>query len=229
MWTREELKTNAKATLKQNYWKSVLAGLVLSICVGSGAAAAGQSGDNEDWQQVLNSFGEENVMTLLAVALSIVGVALLVNFVVRIFIWNPLEVGCERFFLRCSSGDAVLKDLVFALGKGRGHTGMVMFQRTLFTSLWSLLFVVPGIVKSYEYMMIPYLLADDSSLTAKEAFARSKAMMDGNKWQAFVLDFSFIGWQLLSVVTLGLVGLFYVEPYLYHTHAQLYLKLKSAQ
>ena len=60
------------------------------------------------------------------------------------------------------------------------------------TFLWSLLLIIPGIVKSYEYRMIPYLLADHPEMSKDEAFAASKAMIDGNKWDAFVLDFSFI-------------------------------------
>ena len=85
-----------------------------------------------------------------------------------------------------------------------------------------LLFIIPGIVKSYEYMMIPYLLAEHPEMTRQEAFAESKQMMDGNKWDAFVLDLSFIGWTLLGVCTFGILLVFYVEPYIYLTRAELY-------
>ena len=104
-----------------------------------------------------------------------------------------------------------------------------MFIRDIFIVLWSLLLIVPGIVKSYEYMMIPYLLAEDPSMSREEAFAKSKAMMDGNKWNAFVLDLSFIGWLILGCITLNLVNIFYVNPYMYLTRAELYRTLRDAQ
>lgn len=98
----------------------------------------------------------------------------------------------------------------------------VMFCRDLFTFLWSLLFVIPGIVKSYEYKMVPYLLAEYPGMDRNEAFARSREMMYGQKWNTFVLDLSFIPWNILSSITFGLVGLFYVFPYQDATYAELY-------
>ncbi|MCC8044178.1 MAG: DUF975 family protein [Clostridiales bacterium] len=101
------------------------------------------------------------------------------------------------------------------------------FLRKLYTFLWSLLLVIPGIVKSYEYCMIPYLLADFPDMESDEAFSISRTMMDGNKLETFILDLSFIAWELLSSVTLGIVGVFYVNPYEYATKAELYRVLKN--
>ena len=97
-----------------------------------------------------------------------------------------------------------------------------MFFRDLYTVLWTLLLIIPGIVKSYEYQMIPYLLAENPQMTKEQAFAESKRMMTGQKWRAFVLDLSFIGWNILSALTLGILGIFYVQPYMDATHAALY-------
>ena len=96
----------------------------------------------------------------------------------------------------------------------------------LYLILWSCLFIIPGIVKSYEYRMIPYILADNPDIDRKEAFALSKAMMKGNKWRVFVLDLSFILWYLLGSITFGIVNVFYVEPYKQLTDAALYEALK---
>ncbi|MCD7716251.1 MAG: DUF975 family protein [Lachnospiraceae bacterium] len=101
------------------------------------------------------------------------------------------------------------------------------FLRNLYTFLWSLLFVIPGIVKSYEYRMIPWLLADYPDMPAEEAFRISKEMMYGNKWDTFVLELSFFLWDILNSVTFGIVGLFFVNPYKYATRAELYLTLKE--
>ena len=97
----------------------------------------------------------------------------------------------------------------------------------LFTYLWSLLFVIPGIIKGYEYRMIPYILAENPGIDYREAFAASKQMMDGNKWKAFVLDLSFFGWNFLSIFTCGILAIFYVMPYIYMTNAELYVALKE--
>ena len=102
----------------------------------------------------------------------------------------------------------------------------VMFRRDLALTLWGMLFIIPGIYKAYEYRMIPYLLAENPNLSWKEAFSISKEMMNGNKWKAFVLDLSFIGWNLLSILTLGILSIFYVNPYKFSTNAALYEQLK---
>ena len=70
----------------------------------------------------------------------------------------------------------------------------------LYVALWSLLLVIPGIVKSYSYAMAPYIMAEHPALTANEAITESRRIMDGNKWRLFCLDFSFIGWELLCVL-----------------------------
>ena len=85
---------------------------------------------------------------------------------------------------------------------------------------------VPGVVKAYEYRMVEYIMAENPGMKPKEAMAKSKAMMQGQKWNAFVLDLSFLGWDILSLCTLGIVGTFYAEPYQMLTNAALYEKLK---
>ena len=99
----------------------------------------------------------------------------------------------------------------------------------LFEILWSLLLVIPGIIKAYEYRMIPYILGDNPNIDREEAFALSNMMMQGNKGKAFVLDLSFLGWYILNGMTLGILGIFYVNPYVNQTNAALYLKLKGLQ
>ena len=97
--------------------------------------------------------------------------------------------------------------------------------------VWSLLFIMPGIIKSCSYAMVPFILADDPSLGAREAITLSRKMMDGNKWRLFVLDLSFFGWMFLSACTFGILDIFYVNPYMHSTHAELYnvLKIKVAE
>ena len=143
-----------------------------------------------------------------------------------VFIFNPLEVGCKRYYLRNLNEPAQVGNIGYAFDHNYKNITKTMFFRDLFTVLWTLLFIIPGIVKSYEYQMIPYLLADNPQMTKEQAFEESKRMMQGQKWKAFVLDLSFIGWNILSALTLGILGIFYVQPYMDATHAALYEALR---
>ena len=81
----------------------------------------------------------------------------------------------------------------------------------------------------YSYRMVPYIIKDNPELSATEVITRSREMMNGNKWRAFLLDLSFIGWILLCVITLGIAAFFWVGPYMSSTDAALYLELKKQQ
>lgn len=162
------------------------------------------------------------VVVFIVVFLVIMTVVVLLD----VFIFNPLEVGCKRFYVRNLNETAQIGNVGFAFDNNYKNIAKTMFFRDLYTILWSLLFVIPGIVKSYEYQMIPYLLAENPQMTKEQAFAESKRMMDGQKWNAFVLDLSFIGWDILSAMTLGILGIFYVQPYMDATHAALYETLR---
>ena len=143
-----------------------------------------------------------------------------------VLVFSPLEVGAQRFFVRNLNQPTEVKEVAFAYDNNYKETVKTMFFRWLFTFLWSLLFIIPGIYKAYEYRMIPYLLAEDPAMTKDRAFAESKRMMDGQKWNAFVLDLSFLGWNILSAMTMGILGVFYVGPYQAQTNAALYEKLR---
>ena len=98
----------------------------------------------------------------------------------------------------------------------------------IFTFLWALLFLIPGIIKSYSYSMSYYILADDPDIPANEARKRSMELMRGNKWRLFCLDFSFIGWILLSILTLGIL-FFWILPYIQTAHAEFYQDLLARE
>ena len=142
------------------------------------------------------------------------------------FIANPLELGCKRFFRRNLDEPASMSNIAFAFDSSYKNICKTMFLRDVYTVLWSLLFVIPGIIKSYEYKMIPYLLSENPDMTTEQAFAESKQLMTGNKWKAFVLDLSFILWDIANIFTCGLLGLFWVAPYKASTQAALYEAIK---
>ncbi len=162
------------------------------------------------------------VIIVLIVILLIVAV---IGILVSTFFYIPLEVGTKRFFFKNLNQSAEIKEVAYAFDNSYKNVVKILFFRNLSLLGWSLLFVIPGIVKSYEYMMVPYLLAENPKLTKEQVFALSKQMMSGHKWNAFVLHLSFIGWDFLSNITLGILGIFYVQPYRCHTFAALYEEL----
>lgn len=101
-----------------------------------------------------------------------------------------------------------------------------MFVTNLFVFLWSLLLIIPGIIKSFEYVMVPYLLADNPSLPGSRAREISRMLTNGEKWNIFVLELSFLGWCLLGLLCFA-VGIFFVVPYFNATLAELYIYLRD--
>ena len=165
-------------------------------------------------------------LATLSAGLAIALIVMAVSIAITAFLLNPLQVGGMRFFYQNIDRKAGLKELLVGLDKNYMNTVKIMFLRGLFTFLWGLLFVIPGIVKAYEYRMIPYLLAEEPDISREEAFAVSRRMMQGNKWKAFVFDLSFIGWYILGAMTCGILNLFYTHPYYYQADAMLYDAIK---
>lgn len=173
-----------------------------------------------------NTAGMMAIGIFLMVFIMMFVVLMAVVILLDVFIFNPLEVGCKKYYLRNLNEPAQVGNIGYAFDNNYKNITKTMFFRDLFTVLWTLLFIIPGIVKSYEYQMIPYLLADNPQMTKEQAFEESKRMIQGQKWKAFVLDLSFIGWNILSALTLGILGIFYVQPYMDATHAALYEALR---
>lgn len=227
MWNRKELKAKGKTAFKANYWKSVLSALLLSIAVGGAAFVTANGADKDELSAQLGNLTDAQIFAVLMIVLGVVATIVLVAAIIRIFLLNPLEVGCQRFFVENSKNPAELSELGFGFKNHYGNVVATILLRDVFLFLWSLLFVIPAIVKTYSYRMVPYIVAENPDMKATDAITLSRNMMKGHKWNAFVLDLSFIGWYLLSCLTLGLLAFFYVSPYHYATNAELYGALKS--
>lgn len=219
MFNRKRLKTDAKAHVKYNYWKCVVAALILLIATGTGATT------RLDFKDLgsLSSFS-------LSSAGIVVFVGIALGLAIAVLLLNPLQIGGRRFFLKNAEDSKTGLD---ELGYGFKHNywdnvGTILL-RDVFIGLWTLLFVIPGIVKSYSYRMVPYIMADDPEVSAMETIDLSRKMMDGQKLNVFVMDLTFIGWKILGALTLGILDLLYVEPYFAQTNANLYLELKQAK
>lgn len=221
MWTRMELKMRAKVAFRRNYWACVIVALVMGIITGAVSGSSSASSDLEESGTLNYNDVESAILALTVVA--IIAIAGIIAFVVKVFIGNALLVGGSRFFVLNQTEDVKAGTLLYGFKSGSlSNIVVIMFLRDLFIGLWTLLFIVPGIIKSYEYLMVPYILAENPQMSRTEVFAISKRMMMGQKWNAFVLDLSFFGWRLLEGITLGIAGVFYVEPYYQATLAELY-------
>ncbi|MFV0465032.1 MAG: DUF975 family protein [Lachnospiraceae bacterium] len=247
MWSRKELKTQAKSSIHSNYWKSILISILIVVFSGSVVVqfTSSMSGFETGSEYDTNSDNAESldqIMSEPALEMGMVAAGILIVFVflfvliiiigismaVRILVVNPLLVGVTRFFVQNHGKKAQVSEVGYAFDHRYKTIIETMFYRDLFQFLWTLLLIVPGIVKAYEYRMINYILSDQPQLGRKEAFRMSKEMMHGQKWRAFVLDLSFLGWDLLSFFTFGLLSIFYVNPYRNQTNAELYLALKRS-
>ncbi len=159
------------------------------------------------------------IFMLLSSLISSTGVGALVT--------GLLNVGYYACFLSIMrTRSASIEGCVSAITENIGTKFVSTLLVTLYTFLWSLLFIIPGIVKSYSYAMTPYILLDRPELSATDAIKESEKMMNGHKMDLFILDLSFIGWILLSMLTCGILVL-YVEPYMEATRAAFYLELKG--
>ncbi|MGN1022998.1 MAG: DUF975 family protein [Lachnospiraceae bacterium] len=247
MWNRRQIKESAKRSLSAAYWKSVLAALVLTISVGAvgGSSLSINLGNYlhdthsmKDFWQVFLPFSSFSY-SMHGSGLFLPGITLLIGWflafgcilhvILKIFVLNPLEMGGRRFFVvdRAQNGRTSTSELVSGFSVHFMNVVKTLFLRDLYLFLWSLLCVIPGIVKSYSYRMVPYIIAESPDMDQREAFRLSRSMMDGNKWRVFVYDLSFLGWWILNCLTFGILGLFYVNPYKATADAELYAQIRD--
>ena len=237
MWYTSEIKERGRAAFKLNYWKCVLVSFILGFVMsGTTSFSTRTTGSSEEMQQAFQEI-QESLSSLtpgqqIAVAAGVAGlftVVFVIALAVKIFLYNPLKVGGLAFFKQnVMFPPADLNEISVGF-KNYMHTFVTLFLNDLFLTLWTMLLIVPGIIKSYSYRMVPYILADEPDLSPTDTITRSRQMMDGHKWHAFCYDISFIGWFLLTIITCGIVGLFWYGPYKNSSDAALYLALRGEE
>ena len=207
MRLNQDYKNEALAALKGNWAPAVVATIILYIM---SMVAGGATGLMNPVSYILSSalFGLFWLFT--------------------IFVINPLQTGYANSLKTLSQdGDSDIINNMFRIGFGRFlDIRRGTFLTGLFTFLWALLLIVPGIIKSFSYAMTPFILIDNPELTANEAIDRSRAMMRGHKFDLFWLLLSFIGWFILCMLTLG-IGFFWLIPYTYTSVAGFYKDVKA--
>lgn len=206
MWNRAELKMRGNMAFKKNYVSAVVVALLMGIFgTVSGESSARRVSENSD----IYSGNLFNVGMITGLLAGIATVVILIVLVAKVFVGNLLKMGGYRFFILNQTAQPGIGTLLDGFRSGHYvNIVLTMFLRDLFTALWSLLLVVPGIVKHYEYLMVPYIIAENPAMDYKEAFQISKQMMDGEKMEAFIMDLSFLGWYLLSAVPVDFLQFF---------------------
>lgn len=150
----------------------------------------------------------------------------LVGVVGTFVVTPPLLVGLMMVLLEISKGNKPEVGTMFTpFNTCFGNSIVANLLVGIFTVLWTLLLIIPGIIKTYSYSMTFYILAEHPEMTGKEAITESRIIMDGHKWDLFVLELSFILWILLSMVTCG-IALIYVLPYMNLTMTNFYNSIK---
>lgn len=189
---------------------------------------------------VLNSFSSGSILlTVSDAARSILrspnaGIIMLIviSLIVYVFGWLFIQetytIIIRRIMLEARTYEQVpLRRFLYPIQTGRWpHMAWTMFLTTLYLILWS--FTIVGIfVKSYSYFLVPYIMAENPTMGANEAITLSRRMMKGHKWECFVMQLSFIGWHVLSALTFGLVGIFWLNGYQAAFFAEYYARLRA--
>ena len=169
------------------------------------------------------------IIVLCIVYITIFIIVLAIVILIDAFVINPLCVGAKRFMLKSVDGIGNMSELGYAFDHDYKNCVKAAFFRDLHIGLGLLCFIIPGIYMKYQYYMVDYILAENPNMPYKDVLACSKNMMNGQKWNAFVLDISFILWHMLGTITCGILEVFYVEPYIQLTRASLYRRLSGGQ
>ncbi len=224
MWNRVDLKMRAKAAVKRNYWPCVAVSFILTLFTGVASGSSGGTSGVQSGSGYGEGYGyDSETMMLMTIIELITLIVVIVMALFQIFVGSVLQVGACKFFVLNQTQNESVSTIATPFRSGSyKNIVLTMFLMNLYIGLWTMLLIIPGIIKSYEYRMVPYILAENPGMDRKEAFAISKRMMMGKKWATFVLDMSFMGWIFLSAFTCGILAIFYVNPYIYATDAEVY-------
>lgn len=210
-------RATAREKLRGNWGISILTGFVASLLGGLIAVTARIN------LNVLEDHLDRLPIEVLRILLAVLSFAALLG-VVTFIIGGVIQLGYARYLLNQHDGRPFRFGDLFSQFDRFGTGFAQAFLRNLYTILWTLLFIVPGLIKGFSYAMTPFILADHPEMTASEAITASRKLMDGHKGELFVLGLSFFGWNLLCVFTLGIASL-WITPYLNAAYAAFYREL----
>ncbi len=186
----------------------------------------------DTWAQSIDNMyyiTEEEAMGIMIFGFCLAGISFFLAFIqiiIQCLITGPFNFSTYNIFLKITNNKDFSVGDAFSGFKTYKKAVGVYFYQMLFTTLWSFLFIVPGFVKAFAYSMAGYISLENPELSSRECITRSKEMMKGHKWELFMLNLSFIGWILLTIVSCGIAGIWYI-PYCSASHANFYRQLKG--
>lgn len=231
----KDFRQTAWNALRGRWIIAVITGLIASILGGSvanfsnGGIQINLNADSLETFRYSFSLGEGEIagfVATLAPLLLGMGITAAVWTVVSLIIGGAVSLGYAQFNLDVMDGREPRIETLFSSFSRLGAGVAMRLLVGLFTFLWSLLFIIPGIIASYRYAMTPYILAENPNIGVMDAIDASKDMMKGNKFRLFCLHFSFIGWHLLTAMTLGILSL-WVHPYIEAANAAFYREISG--
>lgn len=160
--------------------------------------------------------------TVLLPLVSLAGLLGIVSFILG----GTVELGYAKFLLKQYDRKQLQFSDLFSQFERFGTGFAQKFLRTLYTCLWALLLVIPGIVKGLSYAMTPFILEEHPEMTASEAIKASMKLMDGHKMDLFILGLTFIGWEILACLTMG-IGFLFLNPYMNAAYAAFYRNISG--
>lgn len=203
---RIRIKENAKTHYQNNKWQNVLV-ILINVLIAGGV-------------QVIVRVSSEEAFLMMFMSL--------VSIAVTILLTNIVAMGSATWFHRSIKTEGLkMEEMFWTFKEDYGGNVLMMFLISLYTALWSMLFVVPGIVKGYSYSLAMYIKSENPQISASQAIELSKKMTNGRKMDLFVLDLSFIGWFMLSGITFNILGILYVLPYYQAAKAFAYEEIKE--
>ena len=229
MLKSKELRQKAWESLKGKYWMAfaviIVTGLISSV--GNAFVSFGQN--LGEVLGLVDPAEMDSTMAMGAIVLNgVVIFSAIIGALFSIFVTSAITVGVCNYFIKNTDSKPLFADAFSGFKVRYSRNIGTLLLVAIKTVLWTILFIIPGIIKTYEYSIIPYILADDPEISSKDAFKKAKQMMKGNKWRLFKLEFSFIGWAILCVLTLG-IGTFFLIPYVNAANAEFYAELKNNQ
>lgn len=227
MRVASDFRELARRALSGKWGSAVLTTLVASI-LGADIMMSGGSSTSSITNSVTNTVNSGNSdssyngilstisitsLTYILGAMMAILTVLIVIGLVQYVIGSFVSLGLIQYNLDLIDGKDVEFGQIFSKASMFGKAFWLRLRMGIFTFLWTLLLIIPGIIKSYAYSMSGFILAENPEMTAKEAMQVSEKMMVGNKWRLFCLQISFIGWQFLCILSLG-IGFLWLTPYM---------------
>lgn len=233
MLVAADFRERARKALDGNWGVAVGTGFVASLLGGytafingGGGSSNNESSDKE--AELIATYVPYEMLTFLALVLGVLAIVLLIFGIVHFVMGGPVALGYVKFNLHMANGTTPDFFDLFTQFHRFKEGFLMQLLRGIYILLWTLCLVVPGIMATFSYAMTPYILYENPGMSANDAIAASKQMMEGNKWRLFCLNISFIGWIFLCIFTLG-IGFLWLKPYMEASYACFYEELKREQ